>query len=105
MNCIDRFSVDDAVAAEASLYQRLFESYNKNIRPARRLGDTVRVRIGLTLKQIIDIDERTDVSWGITHCPSLSSEKTLVSAGFSYRQGGVRIFDAGVKILMSGCQI
>ncbi|XP_047399854.1 acetylcholine receptor subunit beta isoform X2 [Sciurus carolinensis] len=49
---------------EGQLREKLFSGYDSSVRPARELGDSVRVSIGLTLAQLISL-EWTDyrLSW------------------------------------------
>uniref|UniRef100_A0A8B9KW36 Acetylcholine receptor subunit beta n=1 Tax=Astyanax mexicanus TaxID=7994 RepID=A0A8B9KW36_ASTMX len=44
--------------AERSLLQDLFENYNVKVRPARVWNETVMVRVGMTLVQLISLDQK-----------------------------------------------
>ncbi|KAM4602201.1 neuronal acetylcholine receptor subunit alpha-2-like [Polymixia lowei] len=47
--------------AEDELFKTLFESYNKWSRPARNISDVVIVRFGLSIAQLIDVDEKNQM--------------------------------------------
>ncbi|CAM4641533.1 unnamed protein product, partial [Lepidochelys kempii] len=46
--------------AEERLLEKLFESYNPNVRPARTLTDKVFVRVGMSLSQLISLNEKDE---------------------------------------------
>ena len=46
---------------EAALTNKLFESYNSLIRPARNPDDRTRICFGMQLVQLINVDERNQV--------------------------------------------
>ncbi|XP_047399856.1 acetylcholine receptor subunit beta isoform X4 [Sciurus carolinensis] len=45
---------------EGQLREKLFSGYDSSVRPARELGDSVRVSIGLTLAQLISLNEKDE---------------------------------------------
>ncbi|XP_004857477.1 acetylcholine receptor subunit beta isoform X3 [Heterocephalus glaber] len=46
--------------AEGRLREKLFSSYDSSVRPAREVGDPVRVSIGLILAQLISLNEKDE---------------------------------------------
>uniref|UniRef100_G3UHF9 Cholinergic receptor nicotinic beta 1 subunit n=1 Tax=Loxodonta africana TaxID=9785 RepID=G3UHF9_LOXAF len=46
--------------AEGRLRDKLFSGYDSTVRPAREVGDRVRVSIGLTLAQLISLNEKDE---------------------------------------------
>ncbi|KAM5151470.1 acetylcholine receptor subunit beta isoform 2-T5 [Callospermophilus lateralis] len=46
--------------AEGQLREKLFSGYDSSVRPARVLGDSVEVSIGLTLAQLISLNEKDE---------------------------------------------
>ncbi|KAM7068891.1 acetylcholine receptor subunit beta isoform 3-T3 [Molossus nigricans] len=46
--------------AEGQLREKLFSSYDSSVRPAREVGDRVRVSIGLKLAQLISLNEKDE---------------------------------------------
>ncbi|KAK2489488.1 hypothetical protein MC885_011293 [Smutsia gigantea] len=46
--------------AEGRLLEKLFSGYDSSVRPARDVGDRVRVSIGLTLAQLISLNEKDE---------------------------------------------
>ncbi|XP_020822356.1 acetylcholine receptor subunit beta [Phascolarctos cinereus] len=56
------FSMDGASStlAEGQLLEKLFSGYDSSVRPARDPGDRVPVSIGLTLAQIISLNEKDE---------------------------------------------
>ncbi|XP_075416968.1 acetylcholine receptor subunit beta isoform X1 [Tenrec ecaudatus] len=46
--------------AEGRLRNKLFSGYDSSVRPARELGDRVRVSVGLTLAQLISLNEKDE---------------------------------------------
>ncbi|XP_030404058.1 acetylcholine receptor subunit beta isoform X3 [Gopherus evgoodei] len=45
---------------EERLLEKLFENYNPNVRPARTLTDKVFVRVGMSLSQLISLNEKDE---------------------------------------------
>ncbi|XP_006899183.1 PREDICTED: acetylcholine receptor subunit beta [Elephantulus edwardii] len=46
--------------AEGQLRDKLFSGYDSSVRPAREVGDRVRVSVGLTLAQLISLNEKDE---------------------------------------------
>uniref|UniRef100_A0A096P2Q3 Cholinergic receptor nicotinic beta 1 subunit n=1 Tax=Papio anubis TaxID=9555 RepID=A0A096P2Q3_PAPAN len=46
--------------AEGRLREKLFSGYDSSVRPAREVGDRVRVSVGLTLAQLISLNEKDE---------------------------------------------
>lgn len=46
--------------AEGQLLKKLFSDYDSSVRPAREVGDRVGVSIGLTLAQLISLNEKDE---------------------------------------------
>ncbi len=61
-NLVDRFPAGNVRREGARLYQHLFKDYNKNMAPMQDTKNKFILKVGLALKQIIAIHERTDVS-------------------------------------------
>jgi Neurotransmitter-gated ion-channel ligand binding domain len=47
----------EASQQEKQLYNLLLHGYSKQTRPVRRVGDPVRVRVALSLVEVLGIDE------------------------------------------------
>uniref|UniRef100_A0A674K4R6 Neurotransmitter-gated ion-channel ligand-binding domain-containing protein n=1 Tax=Terrapene triunguis TaxID=2587831 RepID=A0A674K4R6_9SAUR len=45
---------------EERLLEKMFENYNPNVRPARTLTDKVFVRVGMSLSQLISLNEKNE---------------------------------------------
>ncbi|XP_070542900.1 neuronal acetylcholine receptor subunit alpha-2-like [Ptychodera flava] len=50
-----------AAEAEERLFTRLFTSYNDLVRPVRNVSDILTVMFGLTISQLINVDERNQI--------------------------------------------
>ncbi|XP_067411914.1 acetylcholine receptor subunit beta isoform X2 [Emydura macquarii macquarii] len=48
------------MASEERLLGKLFENYNPSVRPARSLADRVSVRLGMSLSQLISLNEKNE---------------------------------------------
>ncbi|PNJ12969.1 CHRNB1 isoform 6, partial [Pongo abelii] len=46
--------------AEGRLREKLFSGYDSSVRPAREVGDRVRVSVGLILAQLISLNEKDE---------------------------------------------
>uniref|UniRef100_A0A3B4C9A6 Cholinergic receptor, nicotinic, beta 1 (muscle) like n=2 Tax=Pygocentrus nattereri TaxID=42514 RepID=A0A3B4C9A6_PYGNA len=56
--CCSMLSLTGGSEAERKLLQDLFQNYNLKVRPARTWNETVMVRVGMTLVQLISLDEK-----------------------------------------------
>ncbi|XP_050789258.1 acetylcholine receptor subunit beta isoform X2 [Gopherus flavomarginatus] len=52
--------VAGGLETEERLLEKLFENYNPNVRPARTLTDKVFVRVGMSLSQLISLNEKDE---------------------------------------------
>ncbi|KAM9111660.1 acetylcholine receptor subunit beta [Pangshura tecta] len=52
--------VAGGLETEERLLEKLFENYNPNVRPARTLTDKVFVRVGMSLSQLISLNEKNE---------------------------------------------
>ncbi|XP_032642356.1 acetylcholine receptor subunit beta isoform X2 [Chelonoidis abingdonii] len=52
--------VAGSLETEERLLEKLFENYNPNVRPARTLTDKVFVRVGMSLSQLISLNEKDE---------------------------------------------
>ncbi|CAL9706954.1 unnamed protein product [Knipowitschia caucasica] len=46
---------------EDALLKNLFQGYQRWVRPIQRVNDTVRVRVGLKISQLVDVDEKNQL--------------------------------------------
>nr|XP_006811691.1 PREDICTED: neuronal acetylcholine receptor subunit alpha-4-like [Saccoglossus kowalevskii] len=56
-----RCSVSSGADAERRLFNKLFAGYNKLIRPVVNSTSTLQVKLGLTISQLINVDERNQI--------------------------------------------
>ncbi|XP_076581044.1 cholinergic receptor, nicotinic, beta 1 (muscle) like [Chaetodon auriga] len=54
------FTLAGASDTERRLHQKLFENYNMKVRPARYWEDKVMVRVGMTLSQLVSLNEKNE---------------------------------------------
>nr|XP_060611695.1 neuronal acetylcholine receptor subunit alpha-5 isoform X2 [Anolis sagrei ordinatus] len=47
--------------SEDRLFKYLFEDYERWVRPVERLNDTIRVKFGLAISQLVDVDEKNQL--------------------------------------------
>uniref|UniRef100_A0A3Q2WMQ4 Cholinergic receptor, nicotinic, alpha 4b n=1 Tax=Haplochromis burtoni TaxID=8153 RepID=A0A3Q2WMQ4_HAPBU len=59
--CVLCFQLGPRAHAEERLLQNLFANYNKLSRPVRNTTDTVLVHFGLSIAQLIDVDEKNQM--------------------------------------------
>ncbi|XP_032362747.1 neuronal acetylcholine receptor subunit alpha-2-like [Etheostoma spectabile] len=61
--CIHSALAEDwtRVHTEDELFRRLFQGYSKWTRPARNIADVVIVKFGLSIAQLIDVDEKNQM--------------------------------------------
>ncbi|XP_069014915.1 cholinergic receptor, nicotinic, beta 1 (muscle) like [Embiotoca jacksoni] len=52
------FSNPGASETERRLHQKIFQNYNMKVRPARNWEDKVMVRVGMTLSQLVSLNEK-----------------------------------------------
>ena len=61
LTAVSYFDLVNASDKEVQLVSKLFYSYNPLIRPARNVSDVIKICFGLTLIQLITVDERNQV--------------------------------------------
>ncbi|NXS43053.1 ACHA5 protein, partial [Balaeniceps rex] len=47
--------------SEDRLFKHLFEDYQRWVRPVERLNDTVKIKFGLAISQLVDVDEKNQL--------------------------------------------
>ncbi|KAH0619871.1 hypothetical protein JD844_014243 [Phrynosoma platyrhinos] len=47
--------------SEDRLFKHLFEDYERWVRPVERLNDTIKVKFGLAISQLVDVDEKNQL--------------------------------------------
>ncbi|XP_077869150.1 acetylcholine receptor subunit alpha-like [Saccoglossus kowalevskii] len=55
------FTATDGAEEEKRLQEDLFRNYNKHVRPVRNISDTVVLSIGLSITQLLDVDEKNQI--------------------------------------------
>ncbi|XP_068960116.1 acetylcholine receptor subunit beta isoform X3 [Petaurus breviceps papuanus] len=93
------FSMDGASStlAEGELLEKLFSGYDSSVRPARYPGDRVPVSIGLTLSQIISLNEKDEELVTkvyvdlVTYFPFDWQNCTMVFSSYSYDSSQVSL--------------
>ncbi|XP_050822978.1 neuronal acetylcholine receptor subunit alpha-5 isoform X3 [Gopherus flavomarginatus] len=47
--------------SEDRLFKHLFQDYQKWVRPVQRLNDTIKIKFGLAISQLVDVDEKNQL--------------------------------------------
>ncbi|XP_064245495.1 neuronal acetylcholine receptor subunit alpha-5 isoform X4 [Passer domesticus] len=47
--------------SEDRLFKHLFEDYQRWVRPVERLNDTIKIKFGLAISQLVDVDEKNQL--------------------------------------------
>lgn len=43
------------------MFKHLFEDYQRWVRPVERLNDTIKIKFGLAISQLVDVDEKNQL--------------------------------------------
>ena len=53
--------LSSAAKHEDSLFRDLFEDYEKWVRPVEHLSDKIKIKFGLAISQLVDVDEKNQL--------------------------------------------
>ncbi|KAG9341910.1 hypothetical protein JZ751_018227 [Albula glossodonta] len=76
---------------EDKLFKYLFKDYQKWVRPVEHLNGTVRVKFGLAISQLVDVDEKNQLMTTNVWMKQVSAAALCKPGGMAFRDSGTHI--------------